>query len=306
MNVTVINIRDKMIREDQTFNRFVRPVINPVLSDYCSRLTGIDQNSINTADVFHVVYDQFVEWLREHNFQEKTFAFVCEDHQTIWLHAQYQYLLRDRSMPAIFRQWINITTVLQYLIPERNYDNLPGETFVDKSSNFYNIEFVGNSHNSMDKSSYLAKLTKRLLDDNNLVTVNRVLRCNVNGRRVPLNVDPNWRTTFQSAMLVFGRMLPLVPAVVYTYFTDDDYAKCQYCKNGPDVCTGVVHEQFPYEVYEQLVEPSAFASAARLDIDFDGEDEDEVEDEEDVNDENNVNDENDVNDEDDVDDKDED
>ncbi|PIC12867.1 hypothetical protein B9Z55_028109 [Caenorhabditis nigoni] len=158
VSVTVINIRGKLIREDQKFNRFVRPVISPVLSEYCSRITGIDKNSINIADKFPVVYDQFVAWLREHNFQEKYFAFVCEDHQTIWLIAQYQFLLLDQSMPAIFRQWNNIVTVFQYLLPKRNYDNLPGETFVDKSSNYYNIEFIGNAHNASDKSYFLAKI----------------------------------------------------------------------------------------------------------------------------------------------------
>ncbi|UMM40796.1 hypothetical protein L5515_017309 [Caenorhabditis briggsae] len=178
-------------------------------------------------------------------------------------------------MPAIFRQWNNITSVFHILLPERNYDNLPGETFVDKASNYYNIEIIGNAHNAVDKSTFLAKITKQILDDNNLITVTRSLRCNVTSRRVPLNVDPNWITTFQSAMLVFGRMLPLVPAVVYRYFTDDDYAKCQYCKNYADGCTGLVHKQYPHDVYQQLVEPSVFATAAKLDVDFDVDDEDE-------------------------------
>ncbi|PIC14060.1 hypothetical protein B9Z55_027361 [Caenorhabditis nigoni] len=40
ISASVLNIRDKLIREDLTFNTFVRPVINPVLSEYCSRLTG--------------------------------------------------------------------------------------------------------------------------------------------------------------------------------------------------------------------------------------------------------------------------
>ncbi|CAO4384679.1 unnamed protein product [Caenorhabditis nigoni] len=211
-----------MGRENEWVDFERQRLINQRRSDVqsiCS--TGIDKNSINIADTFPVVYDQFVAWLREHNFQEKSFAFVCE------LIAQYQFLLLDQSMPAIFRQWNNIVTVFQHLLPERNYDNLPGES-----------------------------------------------------RKVPFNVDPNWKTRFQSARLVFGRTLPLVSAAVYRYFADDDYAKCQFCRNGPDGCTGLVHEQYPYDVYEQLVEPSVFATAAKLNVDYEDEDEGEDEDEE--------------------------
>ncbi|CAP20622.2 Protein CBG23882 [Caenorhabditis briggsae] len=272
MSVSVLNIRDKLIREDQTFNRFVCPVINPVLSEYCARKTGIDQNSINTADTFPVVYDQFVAWLREHNFQPSCARII-----------KPFGLLRSTSFCCLISRCqlfsVNGITLrvfsISFFPKEIMITFLERLTFVDKASNYYNIEIIGNAHNAVDKSTFLAKITKQILDDNNLITVTRSLRCNVTSRRVPLNVDPNWITTFQSAMLVFGRMLPLVPAVVYRYFTDDDYAKCQYCKNYADGCTGLVHKQYPHDVYQQLVEPSVFATAAKLDVDFDVDDEDE-------------------------------
>ncbi|UMM40712.1 hypothetical protein L5515_017231 [Caenorhabditis briggsae] len=265
ISATVLNIRDKVIvKRRSDIQTFVRPVINPLLSEYCAQMTGIDQNTINTADTFPVVYNQFVAWLQEHNFQERSFAFVCENSQNMWRYAQYQFLLLDQALPAMFRQWISLEVAFRDLFPGRTCDHLPGETLVEKTSNHYNIEFTGNEHYAMDKSFFLAKVTKRILDDNNLITVNQNFRCFAGKRTVPLNVDPNWKTNFQSAMLVIERMLPLVFAYARNYFPDESFGKCFFCRQQSDVCTGLDNEQYPDELFEQLVEPSVFAIAARL------------------------------------------
>ncbi|MBK9016058.1 MAG: exonuclease domain-containing protein [Saprospiraceae bacterium] len=45
-----------------TFNSFVRPVLHPNLSLFCRQLTTIDQISINRADTFPNVVEDFQEW----------------------------------------------------------------------------------------------------------------------------------------------------------------------------------------------------------------------------------------------------
>ena len=47
------------------FHSFVRPRINPVLSDFCTRLTGITQAQVDSAPYFPAVYTAFTEWLVE-------------------------------------------------------------------------------------------------------------------------------------------------------------------------------------------------------------------------------------------------
>ncbi|UMM40713.1 hypothetical protein L5515_017232 [Caenorhabditis briggsae] len=65
-------------------------------------------------------------------------------------------------------------------------------------------------------------------------------------------------------MLVIERMLPLVFAYARNYFPDESFGKCFFCRQQSDVCTGLDNEQYPDELFEQLVEPSVFAIAARL------------------------------------------
>jgi len=46
-----------------TFNEFVKPKINPVLSEYCRDLTGIKQSQVDSAGDFPEVIEKFRGWI---------------------------------------------------------------------------------------------------------------------------------------------------------------------------------------------------------------------------------------------------
>lgn len=45
-----------------SFQSFVRPIVNPDLSDFCLSLTGIKQSEIDSAILFSDVYSKFDHW----------------------------------------------------------------------------------------------------------------------------------------------------------------------------------------------------------------------------------------------------
>ena len=45
------------------FARFVRPVVEPVLSDFCKGLTSINQADVDGADTFPTVFSDFEQWI---------------------------------------------------------------------------------------------------------------------------------------------------------------------------------------------------------------------------------------------------
>jgi inhibitor of KinA sporulation pathway (predicted exonuclease) len=45
------------------FDRFVRPVAEPVLSEFCMRLTSISQADVDGADTFPAVLSEFLHWI---------------------------------------------------------------------------------------------------------------------------------------------------------------------------------------------------------------------------------------------------
>ena len=48
------------------FHSFVRPVINPKLSEFCKSLTGIEQETVDKAEVFQDVLIRFESWMKSH------------------------------------------------------------------------------------------------------------------------------------------------------------------------------------------------------------------------------------------------
>lgn len=47
------------------FQSFIRPHLYPILSEFCTKLTGLTQEQINTAPKFSEAYLEFVAWLAE-------------------------------------------------------------------------------------------------------------------------------------------------------------------------------------------------------------------------------------------------
>jgi 3'-5' exoribonuclease 1 len=47
------------------FSTFVRPTLEPTLSDYCRELTSITQADVDNADPFPVVLERFLAWMGE-------------------------------------------------------------------------------------------------------------------------------------------------------------------------------------------------------------------------------------------------
>lgn len=61
------------------FQEYVKPVHRPVLSEFCTSLTGITQNTVDNAKDFASVFEAYQQWLSE-LVKEKTFMFItCGD-----------------------------------------------------------------------------------------------------------------------------------------------------------------------------------------------------------------------------------
>ena len=60
---------DRQLTPVAEFARFVRPVQNPRLSDFCRQLTSITQSQVDNADDFPTVFAAFISWIGESPFQ---------------------------------------------------------------------------------------------------------------------------------------------------------------------------------------------------------------------------------------------
>lgn len=59
----VLAVDGETFQVKNKFHRFVKPRTNPQLTDFCINLTGILQETVNNADRFETVFNDFVNWM---------------------------------------------------------------------------------------------------------------------------------------------------------------------------------------------------------------------------------------------------
>jgi inhibitor of KinA sporulation pathway (predicted exonuclease) len=96
----------------QEFARFVRPVIEPVLSPFCTRLTTIRQQDVEDAEDFSQVFPAFLEWIGTEPcrfgswgaYDRNQFRADCERH-----HLPFPPLLEQHiNLKQAFAAWKHI------------------------------------------------------------------------------------------------------------------------------------------------------------------------------------------------------
>ena len=74
---------------DSEYQQFIKPVIHPKLTDFCTQLTTITQQDVDTAPIFPEVIPQFKEWIDSYpdnifcswgNYDKKQFIQDCQFH----------------------------------------------------------------------------------------------------------------------------------------------------------------------------------------------------------------------------------
>jgi 3'-5' exoribonuclease 1 len=57
------------------FDAFVRPVVEPTLSGFCTRLTSITQADVDDADLFSVAFPRFLDWIGDRAYRLCSWGF---------------------------------------------------------------------------------------------------------------------------------------------------------------------------------------------------------------------------------------
>ena len=92
------------------FHEYCRPVINPVLSEFCRSLTGIEQATVDAADVFEKVHQRFIHWMfAKHELGlSKTYSIVTDGPFDMGRFLFLQCTHLGMEFPHYGNCWVNI------------------------------------------------------------------------------------------------------------------------------------------------------------------------------------------------------
>lgn len=146
----VVAVDGKTLQLVDEFQSFVRPVRNPVLTDFCKRLTHISQEQVDNAPTFVDALDAFSGWLRQYknpvfcswgNYDKNQLLSDC--------------LYHDVSYPFDTDYHVNIK---KRFLHKYNLKNAG----IDKALRLCNLEMTGAHHRGIDDARNIAKLMRLL------------------------------------------------------------------------------------------------------------------------------------------------
>ncbi|KAI9307347.1 ribonuclease H-like domain-containing protein [Cunninghamella echinulata] len=144
------------------FRSYVKPSKNPILSDFCKELTGIDQATIDKSPDFIEVLDSFQEFMAKYSlFQEKSAVFVTDGPFDIrdFITKQCRHS-RLKKRPSYFcKPWINIRKLYQDFYKYKKSKNI-ASMLAD-----LNMTFEGHAHSGLDDARNLVYIARKMKSD---------------------------------------------------------------------------------------------------------------------------------------------
>lgn len=138
---------------DSIFSKFVKPTYNPVLSDFCKKLTSISQNDVDKAKTFSKVCEEFMEWID-----------VEQDYMLVsWGKYDKEQLLLECKLHKLDEEWLdfhyNVKPAYRKL---KNETHEQGLKKVIKNEGF---EFSGIHHRAISDAENLAKVFIKYIEN---------------------------------------------------------------------------------------------------------------------------------------------
>ena len=154
----IIEIGAVLLNEEREligrYDRFIRPTVHPLLSDFCRQLTSISQLDVNRADLFPEVVEDFMEWFGYHDDEE---YLLCS-----WGHFDRRALERDCKLHGLESEWTDRHISLKHQYQEiRRLPKGPGLKSTVEREGF---EFEGTHHRADSDAENLAKVFLKYYD----------------------------------------------------------------------------------------------------------------------------------------------
>jgi 3'-5' exoribonuclease 1 len=138
-----INTQGEIIGE---FNQFVKPTVNPTLSEFCKKLTSISQEFVDNSNTFPNVINDFKNWIDiDADFK------LCS-----WGQFDIQLIKNDCTLHNLDPDWLD-----HYINVKDQYHEIKGEhklTGLKNTIKSEGMEFTGIHHRAIADAENLAKI----------------------------------------------------------------------------------------------------------------------------------------------------
>lgn len=129
------------------FERFIKPKVNPILSDFCTSLTSIQQTDIDGASSFPRVVEEFKSWFE----YTKNDYWLCS-----WGYYDKKQLRQDCALHGMDDQWVERHISLKH--QHQKINNLSRAMGMKSALRFDNLSLEGTHHRGIDDAKNISKI----------------------------------------------------------------------------------------------------------------------------------------------------
>ncbi|XP_074652516.1 3'-5' exoribonuclease 1-like [Tubulanus polymorphus] len=164
-----ILLNTNTLKVESEFHEYCRPQKNSKLSPFCTELTGITQEVIDSADAFPDVLQRMESWLSLcSNDGASTYAIVTDGPWDMSRFMQKQCQISEIKFPRWARKWVNV---------RKTYRNFYGFAKANLRAMLENLgmAFIGKPHSGIDDARNIARVVGHIMADGCSVHVNEKL-----------------------------------------------------------------------------------------------------------------------------------
>ncbi len=129
-----------------TFAKFVKPTVNPILSDFCKKLTSISQMDVDRSKTFPFIIQKFQDWIGI----DESYCLIS------WGRYDKNQLVQDCVMHKLDVEWLEAHFNLKPAY--RELKNLKDEPGLKKAVKLEGFEFTGIHHRAISDAENTAKI----------------------------------------------------------------------------------------------------------------------------------------------------
>lgn len=134
------------------FCRFVRPLTQPILSDFCTELTSITQEQVDSAELFPTVIQEFWDWI------DISQPYLLGS----WGMYDRNQFREDCALHGLESGWLESHISLKHQYTK--IKNLRRNVGMKTALSIENFELEGTHHRGIDDARNIAKIFVRHMD----------------------------------------------------------------------------------------------------------------------------------------------
>jgi len=167
----IVMINSGTLEIEDEFHSYVKPTINPILSQFCINLTGIHQETVDASPSFVEVLRLFEVWLARHKlFSEKSCVFVTDGPWDIRDFIRKQCSHSSIPIPNYFQKWVNLRMLFH------NFYEIDTKMNLSRMLHHLGMQFEGREHSGISDSRNIARILIKLIQDGSVVKPNNKLQ----------------------------------------------------------------------------------------------------------------------------------